>query len=501
MKTVFSNHMVAHVFATQSQEEGRSQNGNFYFSGRALFSYGRHFIVAYAIPRISGGFLFLINPDSYSISTSRHQAMARAAIPGRAYIAPNLTRLADDLNAALDAWEYHEMPGGRTRPVKVAATMARRREYLPRIKRAIAANWPGQETAAAILGEFGQRNAARAAAAMARRHAATVAAEAAAKAKRKREDVARNAKYLATFTPARIRAEISDNLNRYSGQWGRDKVKEMSRHLFAAIKEARARGWTRIAATLSSHRAMVRAALADIDNREAMARRQGAKREAIARFREDAANVARLMTPRDAGGIAGEGSPETRARWYRDLADSCHSLLRHWTPPAATVARLRSIHDAARIRMTEENENAARARFEAEAERRRAWLAGETGLGYGRLSDQDGGALLRAVDVARDESGAIVSGVLETGHGAQVPLVHALRVFAFLRHCRATGRAWKRNGASLRVGHFHVDSVTPQGDFVAGCHRINWQEVARLAESLGVAELAPADTTEGHAIA
>src|SRR3546814_8524943 len=76
-QTVFSHDMVAHVWAQQRQQNGRSNNGNFYFEGRTLYSYGGHFPVGiFAAP---GGPVFM-NADSYSVSTSRHQSEARAAV-------------------------------------------------------------------------------------------------------------------------------------------------------------------------------------------------------------------------------------------------------------------------------------------------------------------------------------------------------------------------------------------------------------------------------------
>ena len=45
-RTVFDNSMVAHVWAQQGQDFGRSNNGNLYFEGPTIFSYGSHFPIA-----------------------------------------------------------------------------------------------------------------------------------------------------------------------------------------------------------------------------------------------------------------------------------------------------------------------------------------------------------------------------------------------------------------------------------------------------------------------
>ena len=90
-------------------------------------------------------------------------------------------------------------------------------------------------------------------------------------------------------------------------------------------------------------------------------------------------------------------------------------------------------------------------------------------------------------------------GELVTSQYARVPLAHAIRVFKFLKRQREAGQEWRANGKTLPVGHFRVEHVTPEGSFKAGCHWVNWGEVARLAEGLGLADLAADDTTESRA--
>lgn len=179
-----------------------------------------------------------------------------------------------------------------------------------------------------------------------------------------------------------------------------------------------------------------------------------------------------------------------------------------WTPDNVgdVLERLKAAKAEAQAAKRAE-EAAARAEAERKAEAlreeaRTAWRNAEDGPrdANGRLvvvrTCPDGGAMLRAVNVARDDSGAIVGGDLETSQSARVPLTHALRVFRFLKLCRERGEAWHKNGRTIRVGIFQVDSVQPNGDFVAGCHMIKFAEVERLAAALGVADLAPADTRE-----
>lgn len=87
MKTVFNGSMVAHVWAQQSQNEGRTSNGSFYFVGETIYSYGAHFPIA----RFIKSDLVLMNPDSYSNSTAKHQSHTRAAISCKTIAVPNLS--------------------------------------------------------------------------------------------------------------------------------------------------------------------------------------------------------------------------------------------------------------------------------------------------------------------------------------------------------------------------------------------------------------------------
>lgn len=81
MKTVFNNRMVAHVWAQQTQPEGRGSN--FYFEGPTLYSYGKHFPIATFHTVKGKGAAVLFTTDRRSVSTSKHCSFARNALHGR----------------------------------------------------------------------------------------------------------------------------------------------------------------------------------------------------------------------------------------------------------------------------------------------------------------------------------------------------------------------------------------------------------------------------------
>ena len=78
MKKVFSSHSeVAHIWASQSQNEGRA--GNIFFDNGVIYSYGLHFPVARFAPEY--GNIVLFTDRGYSSSTGKHKSLIRAAIP------------------------------------------------------------------------------------------------------------------------------------------------------------------------------------------------------------------------------------------------------------------------------------------------------------------------------------------------------------------------------------------------------------------------------------
>lgn len=108
------------------------------------------------------------------------------------------------------------------------------------------------------------------------------------------------------------------------------------------------------------------------------------------------------------------------------------------------------------------------------AEKREKWIAG---VFSGRCDCPSGGAMLR---VDKDE--------LITSWGARVPLDHALAAFKLIaRHLATKSTEAVIPGEGFRVGHFKIDAVYPDGAIDAGCHRIYWQEMERVAATIPAA--------------
>lgn len=510
-RTVFDTAMVAHVWAQGRQEEGRNSRRSVYFEGPRLFSYGSHFLTGYRLP---DGAAFL-NSTSHSVTTSGHQSDARRAVTGARYYLPRGTieRVADLMEGgALLARESGVYP-----PAYRAATREEQAEARPRLVKLFleARETAPRESIVAALRYAGAKpeEAAKAAARVIAAHEKRAKEEAAADLKAAKERAANDAKESAARPLGDFAAAVQEARNRLSahnwcGAWERHASELLSdaKWLFKARKEAKARGWTRIAADLKARESILRAGAAGL---EAFAARSQARMQ-WGNYRE-AVQTGLLVMSGVRPDLFGEDKAKawgTARKGAESLANACRNGL---NGQAYMQARAR-LAGADLASMTAGLEALARAFGEREEAAKReeraaalakaaaalaAWREG-TGPRPGYLSDTEGGALLRATGVELDESGAIVGGTLETSHGASVPLTHALRAFRFLKLCRDKGQAWQANGKTLPVGHFRIERVTAEGNFKAGCHVINWPEVAALAARLGVADLAPADTTEAR---
>lgn len=457
-KTVMNNSQVAHVWASGSQSYGRSNNGNFYFDGRVLYSYGSHFAVGVRMDDAQA----VLNSDSYSISTSGMQSDASNAVShfSTVYV-PKLTDIARDLS-------YIANNGAKKSPRHVAAIIAHIETHADAMAvKAGGYRWQedkaaeGEETRADRLLRFAGIPKARAAAAIKRglaKAARAAKAEAAAERKRAKAEAAE----VADLTPGEFDSWLSRryHFEPFTGERGDDYKAEAlgraSKGLFRLIKAAKAEKLSAARlGRLKAHRGRVLAILKGWnDDRAAVVAKLRAERFANweARYKAATDDAGRLAVWRTNGvnfNAYDEGTPERAALQAAD-------------------AEGRRLHSEAQMR--------------EEAEKRAEWLAG--GNRHVRLNGPDGTALVR-----RSPDGER----LETSHGADVPWDHAVKAFRFIALCVAKGEAFHTNGRTVRVGPFRVDSITPEGDMRAGCHTFKWSVMRELAEREGVLALAPSD--------
>ena len=80
-KHVFDTGEVPHLWAHRTQDDARNKQGNLYFTGDTIYSYGAHFPIARHVTNNAGKRAVLFTTATYSVTTSGHCSAVRSAIP------------------------------------------------------------------------------------------------------------------------------------------------------------------------------------------------------------------------------------------------------------------------------------------------------------------------------------------------------------------------------------------------------------------------------------
>jgi hypothetical protein len=91
-KHVFDTGEVPHLWAHRTQDEARNRQGNLYFTGDTIYSYGSHFPIARHVTNDAGERAVLFTTATYSVTTSSHCSAVRSAIPSgmQVFYVPNV---------------------------------------------------------------------------------------------------------------------------------------------------------------------------------------------------------------------------------------------------------------------------------------------------------------------------------------------------------------------------------------------------------------------------
>jgi hypothetical protein len=91
-KHVFDTGQVPHLWAHRTQDKARNRQGNLYFTGDTIYSYGSHFPIACHVTNDAGERAVLFTTATYSVTTSSHCSAVRSAIPSgmRVFHVPNV---------------------------------------------------------------------------------------------------------------------------------------------------------------------------------------------------------------------------------------------------------------------------------------------------------------------------------------------------------------------------------------------------------------------------
>lgn len=79
-RQVFPIDEIAHLWAHQAQDSARNSQGNFYFEGPTIYSYGSHFPIAMHVTQ-GRRKAILFTTRGYSNTTAKHLSIVRRAIP------------------------------------------------------------------------------------------------------------------------------------------------------------------------------------------------------------------------------------------------------------------------------------------------------------------------------------------------------------------------------------------------------------------------------------
>lgn len=481
----YSNDMVAHVWAQATGGNGQSGNGNFYFQGADLWSYGTHFLVG----RIMADGVALLNADSYSVSTSGHQSDAASAVRHRdKFYIGNLTDFRDVLAYCDSGRQRDSQWKARARRLLVerASDLMRRRNAY---KWEADASESTQEEAGAYLARLiGLPSASWGAIKRERERldAAKVKADKRAAEKRAHDLALR----YATMSDSEWRAFMRKDSSKYESFYDRT-----AKELYHAGRYAKAHKWSaKRCDVLKARRANALMRKAGYDGAE-----KSYKRWSPVKYQIDMVRSCQRILSGEATAGAGPNGISARTEATRKAASSLAFLSN--VAAFSSAARFRMRAEAARL---DSLLPALQVELDAfrEVEREREQAEYEERMRLNRLAHADkvaawhDGADVRITFDAESGGAAIrIRGdMLETSHGASVPLAHAVKAFRFVKLMRERGTAWQRNGKTIRVGHFQIDSISANGDFVAGCHKFTWPEVERAAALAGVAEVEADDS-------
>jgi hypothetical protein len=91
-KYVFDTGEIPHLWAHRTQDEARNRQGNLYFTGDTIYSYGSHFPIARHVTNDAGDRAVLFTTATYSVTTASHCSAVRSAIPSgvRVFDVPNV---------------------------------------------------------------------------------------------------------------------------------------------------------------------------------------------------------------------------------------------------------------------------------------------------------------------------------------------------------------------------------------------------------------------------
>ena len=548
-RQVYPRPMVAHLWANASQDSARDPSGKMYFTGPALYSYGSHYCIGYRYATADGSPIYLMNADTSTSTTNKMRWIAKRALPrylhafdvagldantfsgqgwrgrllreilsqaGRAYAdAAKVSRISRKRDAAIhDAAERIRAARALADAVLADKSMTREDRAAARATLATLAKVPAWDSDADNATQ--QANAAACANVLARdemkvrmlifvRRATAEHEKALARddwnivhrirCARDAVNAADHARDLAKRYGFRLpRLPDSPALVRQLEPDEREhRLKEIAYQARSCVetvettwrdrKSPTAGAWTwrlgHAARSLADH---VRAAKmmgapetipAAWPERVATLAARAERAERIAAVKRELDIATNEIVSADSYAAAGHARDAVRCyKRFMALVDGALDTLPPAHPLAARARGMMPDRDRAAAYIAD----ADRALAAEHAQRIADWRAGGAALPWDM---RDIGPLLR---LSRDGR------VIQTSHGASVPASVAPRLWRMVTAARAGAAddiTAKHRG--MRIGHFTLQTVRPDGSLLIGCHDIAFDELQRLADVLGLA--------------
>lgn len=74
--------------------------------------------------------------------------------------------------------------------------------------------------------------------------------------------------------------------------------------------------------------------------------------------------------------------------------------------------------------------------------------------------------------------------VIESSQHANFPVLHGYLALKIIEKCRANKETFRKNGHSIKLGYFEIDSIDHNGNVKAGCHFVKYEQIARIANDI-----------------
>lgn len=455
-KTVFTTSMVAHVWAQQNQPYGSNSKGSFYFDGATIYSYGSHYPIATLVTLADGKRVALFTTEESTPTTNHHVRIAQGAVRQTPTFHVDNVLASSAADHALNfAGMYHGFVAALD-GVRNKRRSAERRLYSLR-------------HAAELRDSTNHYRALFAIDAPELSIPADVASLSA------QIDLDGQIKELRSLSRAMQTKGVWRGRRRRYGRVERPCLRGAATvYRDALYALGKARRTMRVDPTLTGTLPAMPAP------RRLLALWRAAKRGLERQRANPTSSWERLGHSLSTSIESYEYAPN-RVSIFAPRKYAKHDfLVRGFARFDAFACNLASVED---VRAYREQRAAEQARYEREAEERRA-LAHKTRdeqIMIFRATGKWGPALRSAPCMLRLDEQRIV-----TSWGAEFPTRHAVLIWTALAGIKARGIAWHANGQQLRLGHFRIDRIAPDGTITAGCHTVAFAEAEAIARQLNL---------------